>query len=64
MDDVHLHAFSLSVDDAYFLEALPLTFEEIVLQKRRDLPGRKSVKIKPVLDGNANRHKIKLKTES
>jgi len=53
MDDVHLHPLALSVDDSYFLEALLLTFEEIVLQERGNLPGGKSVKIDPILDGNS-----------
>jgi hypothetical protein len=44
------------VDNSDFLEAPLLTFEEIVLQERRDLPGRESVKIDPILDGYLNNH--------
>ena len=57
MDDVHLHPLPLSVDDSDLLEAFLLTFEKIVLQERRDFPGREGVEIDPVLDGNFQNHK-------
>jgi hypothetical protein len=61
MDNVHLNPFSLSVDNSDLLEAFLLTLEEIVLQERRDLFGRESMKIDPVLDGNLNYHKQNVK---
>jgi hypothetical protein len=66
MDDIHLNPFPFSVDNSDLLEAFLLTFEEIVLQERRDFPGGEGVKIDPVLDGNANNHKesFKFKVES
>jgi len=60
MDDVHLDPLSLSVDNSDLLEALFLTFEEIVFQERRDLLGREGVEIDPILDGNANNHHLEI----
>ena len=56
MDDIHLHPFSFSVDNADLLEAFLLTFEEIVLQERRNLLRGESMKVDPILDGNLNSH--------
>lgn len=66
MDNVHLNPLSFSVNNPDLFVAFLLTFEKIVLQERRDLFGRESMKIDPVLDGNLNGHKgsFKFKVES
>jgi hypothetical protein len=64
MHDVHLNTFSFPVDDSDLFETFLLTFQKVLLQERRDLLGRESVKINPVLDGNPDNHKIKLKVQS
>jgi hypothetical protein len=57
MDDVHLNAFSFSMDNSYLLETLLLTFQKILFQERRDLLRGEGVKINPILNRNFQNHK-------
>jgi hypothetical protein len=62
MHDVHLNTLSFPMDDSDLFETFLLTFQKVLLQERRDLLGRESVKINPVLDGNPDNHNFKPQT--
>jgi hypothetical protein len=64
MDDVPLNPFPFSMDNSDLFEPFLLAFQEILLQKRRDLLRRESVKVNPILNGNSNSHKVRLKAEN
>ena len=64
MDDVHLDSFSFPMDDSNFSETFLLTFQEIFLQKGRDLLGGESVEVNPILDGNLYHHKLNVKFQN
>ena len=59
MNNVHLYPSPFSMDDTYLFETFLLAFSrDTPLKGKGTYLGRESVEINPILDGNADNHKI------
>ena len=56
LDDAALNALAATVYDAYFTEARLVRGEDVLVDHRRDVTGRKGMQIELVVDGNAVGH--------